>query len=111
MFEYANGIDYIKNFTRSGKPVKDLHRIALLLESLGNPQDKLKFVHIAGTNGKGSMAKMFSCIFSLAGLKTGLFTSPFMLRYNDRIQIDGEDIPDEILDRLGLEVKKAVDNV
>ena len=111
LFENTNGIDYIMNFTHTGKSVKDLHRIKSLLDELGNPQDSLKFVHIAGTNGKGSMAKMFSCIFDSAGLKTGLFTSPFMIKYNDRIQINGRDIPDEALERLAFTVKNAVEKL
>lgn len=112
MLEYSSqgsGIDYINSFSHSGKPVKDLGRISRLLESLGRPQDKLRFVHIAGTNGKGSVAEMFDRIFIAAGLKTGCFTSPFILRYNDRIRLDGQDIADSELSELAQTVRAAVE--
>ena len=82
-----------------------------MLEAVGNPQDKLKFVHIAGTNGKGSIAEMFSHIFILQGLTTGLFTSPYILEYNDRIRVNGENIPDESLESITEKVKNAVNNL
>ena len=75
MIENTKDIDeleFINSFSHSGKPVKDLSRIKALLSDLGDPQDSLKFVHIAGTNGKGSMAQMFSEVFQCAGMKTGL---------------------------------------
>ena len=101
-------MEFINAFTHSGKPVKDLSRIKRLLDSLGRPQDGLKFVHIAGTNGKGSVAEMFDRIFIAAGLKTGCFTSPFIVRYNDRIRLDGKDIPDGELAELAQKVRAAV---
>ena len=101
-------MDFINGFSHSGKPVKDLGRIRRLLGALGDPQDKLDFVHIAGTNGKGSVAEMFNRIFISAGLKTGCFTSPFILRYNDRIRIDGCDIPDGELAQIAEKVRAAV---
>ncbi len=85
---------YIDSLSHSGKPVNDLRRIASLLNMLGNPQDKLCFIHIAGTNGKGSIAQMLNEICIDAGLKTGLFTSPFIFRFNDRIKINNADISD-----------------
>ena len=60
-------LEFINSFSHSGKPVKDLSRIKALLSDLGDPQDSLKFVHIAGTNGKGSMAQMFARSFSAQG--------------------------------------------
>ena len=92
MIENTKDIDeleFINSFSHSGKPVKDLSRIKALLSDLGDPQDSLKFVHIAGTNGKGSMAQMFSEVFQCAGLRTGLFTSPYIISYTDRIKING----------------------
>lgn len=112
MLEYssnASGIEFINSFTHSGKPVKDLGRIKRLLDSLGRPQDSLNFVHIAGTNGKGSACEMFSRVFIRAGLKTGCFTSPFILRYNDRIRIGGQDIPDSELCALADKVRTVVE--
>ena len=102
-------MEFINAFTHSGKPVKDLSRIKRLLAALGDPQNSLRFVHIAGTNGKGSTAEMFSRIFIDAGLKTGCFTSPFIIRYNDRIRVDGKDIPDSDLSRIAEKVRTVVD--
>ena len=72
-----------------------LERIRALLERLGNPQDALKFVHIAGTNGKGSTAAMLASVLTRAGYRTGLYTSPYILRFNERIQVDGRQISDD----------------
>ena len=102
-------MEFINQFTHSGKPVTDLGRAKRLLGALGDPQDKLAFVHIAGTNGKGSVAEMFNRIFISAGLKTGCFTSPFILRYNDRIRIDGCDIPDSELSQIAAQVRATVE--
>lgn len=112
MVEYSSqssGMEFINAFTHSGKPVKDLSRIKRLLAALGDPQNSLRFVHIAGTNGKGSIAEMFDRIFISAGLKTGCFTSPFIIRYNDRIRVDGKDIPDSDLSRIAEKVRTVVD--
>lgn len=85
-------MDFINSFTKSGKPVRDLSRISALLNALGNPQNDLKFIHIAGTNGKGSTAQMFYEVLSCAGVKAGLFTSPYMKDYTDRIRFMGSNI-------------------
>lgn len=113
MFENTDNsaIDYIMTFSHSGKAISDLSRIKRLLELAGNPQDKLKFVHIAGTNGKGSMAQMFNCIFTAAGFKTGLFTSPYMLEYSDRIQVDSENISPDSLSEIAGYVKKKLEDI
>ena len=74
-----------------------LEPIRALCERLGNPQDTLRFVHIAGTNGKGSTAAMLAGILRAAGYKTGLYTSPYVLHFRERIQVDGEMIPPEAL--------------
>ena len=104
-------MEFINAFTHSGKPVKDLSRIKRLLAALGDPQNSLRFVHIAGTNGKGSTAEMFSRIFIDAGLKTGCFTSPFIIRYNDRIRVGGKDIPSSDLSRIAEKVRTAVNTL
>ena len=77
-----------------------LERTCELLERLGNPEKSLKFVHIAGTNGKGSTAAMISSVLKTAGYKTGLYTSPFMVRFNERMQVNGEQISDAELEEL-----------
>ena len=74
-----------------------LERTRELLYKLGNPQESLKFVHIAGTNGKGSTAAMTAAILTASHLKTGLFTSPHLWNFQERFQIDGVPMPDDIL--------------
>lgn len=76
-----------------------LDRILELLDLMGNPQDKLKYVHIAGTNGKGSTSKMISAVLTNAGYKTGLFISPYIIDFTERIQIDNKMIPHDELTR------------
>lgn len=71
-----------------------LSRTAELLSKMGDPQKRLRFVHIAGTNGKGSTSAMLSGILKHAGLKTGLYTSPFISSFNERMRIDGLPISD-----------------
>jgi dihydrofolate synthase/folylpolyglutamate synthase len=70
-----------------------LENISRFLEELGNPQDRYLTVHIAGTNGKGSCANMLAAIFSRAGYRTGLFTSPHLVDFRERIKVDGGLIP------------------
>ena len=82
-----------------------LERTMELCRAIGNPQDKLKFIHIAGTNGKGSTSAMLDSILREAGYKVGLYTSPFVLKFNERIRVNGESIGDEELCRLVEKVK------
>ncbi len=84
-----------------------LDRIRTLLEALGNPHQKLQFVHIAGTNGKGSTAAMVDSCLRAAGYKVGMFTSPFINRFNERIQVNGIPIPDQDLVQLVEQVQPA----
>ena len=87
-------LTYIHSLYRKGS-VPGLHRMREMMEKMGNPQKKLKFIHIAGTNGKGSTAAMTASILTKAGYKTGLFTSPFIYRFHERMQICGQQISDE----------------
>lgn len=87
-----NAVEYVSSFSRLGKKLDDLSRITSLMQAVGAPQDKLKFIHIAGTNGKGSMAQMFSEIFVKAGYTVGLFTSPYIVDYTDRIRLNNKNI-------------------
>ena len=87
-------ISYIHSFFWKGS-IPGLSRTQELLRLLGNPEKKLKFVHIAGTNGKGSTAAMTASILQKAGYRVGLYTSPYIYRFNERIQINGEQIADE----------------
>ena len=88
-----------------------LERIESLLDRMGCPQDKLKFVHVAGTNGKGSTCAFTAGILQAAGYKVGLFTSPYVLRFNERIQVNREDISDEDLLAVALEVREAAEQM
>ena len=84
-----------------------LGRIRELLALLGDPQRELQFVHITGTNGKGSTAAMTAAILTAAGYRTGLYTSPHLWRFHERFQVDGRPIPDEALGRIGERVLEA----
>ena len=88
-----------------------LDRIRELMHLLGDPQEQLKFVHITGTNGKGSTAAMLSGILTAAGYTTGLFTSPHLQRYNERIKVNGRDISDDDLCVVAEQTKAAVDRM
>ena len=102
--DYQEALAYISGTAFFGsKP--GLERIAALLEKLGDPQKQLRFVHIAGTNGKGSCAAMTASILKAAGYKTGLYTSPYLYRFNERMQIGGKQIPDDTLAQLVARVK------
>ncbi|MCL2053500.1 MAG: bifunctional folylpolyglutamate synthase/dihydrofolate synthase [Oscillospiraceae bacterium] len=85
---------YIDGFSKSGEPVKNLYRFKRVMSALSNPQERLKLVHVAGTNGKGSTARMVANALALAGYKTGEFTSPYIRAYNERIRINGVNISD-----------------
>ena len=89
-------ISFIDNSKKFGSKL-ELERIKKLCELLGNPQDRLKFIHIAGTNGKGSTSLYIHNILVDAGYKTGLYTSPFIYEFNERIQINGTPISDDKL--------------
>ena len=78
-----------------------LEHIGRLMAELGNPQDKLQFVHVAGTNGKGTTCALISSVLRKEGYRTGLYTSPYVMDFRERFQINGEMIPqDELLDEL-----------
>lgn len=93
---YTETLDYIHSLGNFGMS-PGLDRIKTVLEKLGNPQNKLKAIHIAGTNGKGSVSAMLSNVFKTAGYKTGLFISPYIIDFRERIQINGEYISKEEL--------------
>ena len=89
-------IEYLYSRLKFGS-IPGLERIEALCNLVGNPQDKLRFVHVGGTNGKGSTCSMIAGMLQNAGYKTGLFTSPYVIDFRERIQIDGEMIdPDEL---------------
>ncbi len=99
-------IEFIHSVNWKGSRL-GLDRIIELLELLDSPHKKLKFVHVAGTNGKGSTCAMISSILSTAGYKTGLHTSPHLLRIHERFIIDGKEISDKDLGIIAEKVKMA----
>lgn len=107
---YDEAVDFLKNpiynLTRPG-----LDAVTELMTLLGNPQNKLKYVHIAGTNGKGSVSAMTESVLRHAGYKTGLYTSPFIERFTERIRIGDEEISRSDLARLTERVKLAVEGM
>ena len=86
-----------------------LERIRELLDRLGRPQDRLKFVHVAGTNGKGSTCAFTASILAEAGFKTGLFTSPYVETFHERIRVNGCNISDEDLTAATLRVRECAE--
>ncbi len=90
---YEEALDYIHSVCWKGSR-PGLGRTLELCARLENPQKSLRFIHVAGTNGKGSTSAMLSSILQAAGYRVGLYTSPFILRFNERMRIDGRDIPD-----------------
>ena len=103
-------VNYIES-TSWSKTRLGLERERELLKRLGDPQKKLKFVHVAGTNGKGSTCAMLASVLRCAGYRTGLYTSPHICRFNERMQVNGEEITDEELAELTGLVKSAAEEM
>lgn len=82
-----------------------------LLSLLGNPQDKLRFIHVAGTNGKGSFCSMMSSVLQKQGYKVGLYTSPYIVVFNDRIRVNGLPIAEDDINDLFLRVRQKADTM
>ena len=101
-------IDYINNFTWSTTRL-GLERTRELLCRLGDPQKRLKFVHVAGTNGKGSTCAMLECVLRHAGYRTGFYPSPFIEDFRERIQVNGEYITEEALAEITERVSTVAD--
>ena len=97
-------VSYVHSLGKFGSR-PGLSRITELCRRLGDPQDKLRFVHVAGTNGKGSVSAMITSVLRAAGMRVGTYTSPYILRFNERIAVDGEPIGDEELAALITEVR------
>ena len=88
-----------------------LERTRALLAALGNPEKALKFVHITGSNGKGSTAAMLASVLRRAGYRTGLYTSPHLLRFHERMRVNGEEIDDNSLISLTNTVRNAAESM
>lgn len=107
---YAEARSYIDNTAKFGMNF-GLERVEKILELLGNPQNKVKCIHIGGTNGKGSTTAMITSVLKEQGYKVGMYTSPFLEEFEERIQVNGVNIPKEDLAKVTLIVKGAIDKV
>jgi dihydrofolate synthase/folylpolyglutamate synthase len=107
---YEEAMEYITSVGRFGSNY-GLERTFRLLELLGNPHEKIKFIHLAGTNGKGSTTAMVTKILRGQGYKVGMYTSPYLEEFEERIQINGKNIDKDTLVKLLEEVKVAISKV
>lgn len=105
-----SAIERIHQFNKFGM-VLGLERMNVLLEKLGNPHKDLKVIHVAGTNGKGSVSKFLEEGLRACGYKMGLYSSPFIEKFNERMRFDGEDISDEDLEKYSWRVIDAADEM
>lgn len=107
---YTEALEYIHSISWTGSR-PGLERITVLCDKMGNIQDKLKFVHIAGTNGKGSVSSMLSSALKNAGYRVGTFTSPYIYRFNERMTINGKPISDTELADIIEKIKPLADSM
>jgi len=107
---YEESIAYIHGKSGMGKKV-GLQNMEILLSRLGNPHKSLVCLHVAGTNGKGSTCAYLASVLQQGGAKVGLYTSPYLMRYNERIEVNGVPIPDETLADITTKVKQQADEM
>ena len=107
---YEEAISFIHSTEWQGSR-PGLTRITELMSKLGDPQNGLKVIHVAGTNGKGSFCSMLSSVLIEAGYKVGTYTSPYILRFNERMKICGIDISDNALARLTEKIRPIADSM
>lgn len=105
---YNEALEFIHSRMKFGSQ-PGMERITALCDAFNNPQDKLKFVHVAGTNGKGSTCTMISNMLVAAGYKVGLFTSPFVVDFRERIQVNSEMIPKEAFAKIVERIVPVID--
>ncbi len=110
MMNYKETLEYIHSVCWKGSR-PGLERTEKLLCMMGNPQNNLKYIHVAGTNGKGSVCSMLSTVLRRAGYKTGLYTSPFVRYFNERMMIDGQMISNDELSEITEYVKQFADKM
>ena len=105
---YEESIKYIHDTAAFGSKL-GLDNIRTLMSILGNPQDELKIIHIAGTNGKGSTAAYMLSVFEEAGYRTGFYTSPELYRFSERIRINEDEISDEDTAYYATKIREAAE--
>ncbi len=114
---YSETLDYLYEklpmFTRIGSAAikKDLTNTIAICKELGNPHQNFKSIHIAGTNGKGSVSHMLAAILQTAGYKTGLYTSPHLYDFRERIKINGVMVPEEWVIQFVEKVKPLIETI
>ena len=108
--DVMDAIEYIHSRSRFGKK-EGLENMKALLALLGDPQKRLAFVHVAGTNGKGSVTRMLTAMLGAQGYRVGCFTSPYLERFYERIRIGYVEISDSDLQTYTMQVKEAVDKL
>jgi dihydrofolate synthase / folylpolyglutamate synthase len=107
---YQDYINWLYGLQRFGIKL-GLEKISFLLEDIENPHRQYPVIHIAGTNGKGSIASMIASVLQTQGLKTGLYTSPHLVRFTERIKINGEEIPEKEVVRYSERIQPRVDSL
>jgi len=105
---YQEAMEYVHGTLKFGSKL-GLESITMLLDLMGNPQKKLKFIHVAGTNGKGSTTAFISHILMDSGYRTGIFTSPYIQRFTERIKVNDREIEPEELSEIISFVKEKID--
>lgn len=114
---YAEAVDYLFSrlpmYQRDGKSAykKDLTNTIALLEHLGNPHRKIKSIHIAGTNGKGTSAHGIAAILQISGYKTGLYTSPHLKNFTERIRINGQEVHESFVVEFVFGIQQAINEI
>lgn len=109
--DYRESVDYVTNAPLFGARKNGLENIRALLDGLGNPQNRLRAVHVAGTNGKGSVCAYTDAILRAAGYRTGLYTSPYLERFTERFRIDGREIDPADFARIATRVRAAAERM
>ena len=108
--DYKESLKYIEETHKFGIRL-GLDNMSKLLELLGNPQDKLNVIHVAGTNGKGSTCSFITSILKECGYKVGLYTSPYLETFTERIRINGENIPEEDVARIVTLIREKIEQM
>ncbi len=107
-FSYEDALSFIHGALKLGSKL-GLSNIRELLRRIGSPEKKLRFIHVAGTNGKGTVTTSLAAVLTAAGYRTGAYTSPFVYRFNERMQIDGKEVSDEAIAKSTFLVKQAAE--
>jgi len=108
---YQESVEFMTHASLYGSKKHGLEGITELLKRLGDPQDKLRFIHVAGTNGKGSVCAFLDAILRRAGYRTGLFTSPYLERFTERIRVDGAEASEDAVASAATRVREAASSM